>query len=626
MNIFALKTKLDRPCDACAVRKVKCDLENPCSRCIQHYLECSNSRRRGKSGPKRIHEKTRRSIQKISIYDGRGEAETDEIKGIKTNGIKAIRADCSHCSIPFEKIIPFIEIYQIWFYSIWPITSSSTLVSRIGSGTIDSCIMLDENNANEITFACALCATICQQLTFLSYKPPEMEYPEDISASEFAQEVLRIRLFHEYRQKPTVNTLLCLFFMYAYYTNKKGEHNTAAFYLREAVSLVQILGLTRTRSYKICTVTESHLLQKVYYNVLIAERYYCIENGSSALLDSTIPFPNLRNEKNPERIVGFLELIKIFSIPSKLFFDNLINELDDRDNLNKPTSELIASKNVTPANMIGTQKRLANIAPFPLTTDIQKLDLILSKSWIMSLAWRLSYDFNILISDAPQHHCLSMEFPFQIIGDFLTATKNLDTIAFECNRKGVQFKMLQIANTILISLKNCGPNKERLDSLKRLFELIFNPRELLFAIEELEHLEGINSILKSYCKYFQNEGLFDIETVFHTFFEPDVQEIHSEPDNERSNEDEIGDMIINHINMCGVNDEADERELTREVCKDKLRSSCSLDDFTFEQHPDTIELNDEKLNNIASEMLTRGNEGFNMEWTYEAFPFDTFPT
>lgn len=235
--------------------------------------------------------------------------------------------------------------------------------------------MLDENNANEITFACALCATICQQLTFLSYKPPEMEYPEDISASEFAQEVLRIRLFHEYRQKPTVNTLLCLFFMYAYYTNKKGEHNTAAFYLREAVSLVHILGLTRTRSYKICTVTESHLLQKVYYNVLIAERYYCIENGSSALLDSTIPFPNLRNEKNPERIVGFLELIKIFSIPSKLFFDNLINELDDRDNLNKPTSELIASKKCDSSKYDRNSKETSEYCTFSFDYRYSKVGL-----------------------------------------------------------------------------------------------------------------------------------------------------------------------------------------------------------------------------------------------------------
>ncbi|CUM64698.1 uncharacterized protein PRCAT00002307001 [Priceomyces carsonii] len=601
MSSFAMKYKLDRPCDACAIRKVKCDLANPCSRCIQHDIECSNSRVRRKCGPKKIHEKTRRAIQQTNRFD---------------SIIKA-KPDGNYCYIPLEKIIPFLQVYQVWFYSIWPLTSANTLISKICSATIDSTIKLDENNASEIAFAISLCAAIRQQLNLLSRKRPEMEYPEDISAVRFAEEVLRIRLLYEYRLNPNVNTLLTLFFMHAYYANTKGQHITSAFYLREAVSLVQILGLNKTRNYSGRTVAEAHVLQKVYYNVLIAERYHCIENGSSALLDSTIPFPYLRNEENPEKIAGFLELTKIFSIPSKSFLDDLISDWDNSGDLERPNYELSASKNVVPTTMIGIQKRLANIIPFPLTTDTDKLDLILSKSWMMALAWRLSYDSGILSYSAPQQPCFKMDFPFQIIQWFLADTKDLDTIAFECNRKGAQFKMLQIANTALISLKNCGQSEGRLDSLQQLFELIFNPKGLLYAEEEFEHLEGINTILKDYCKYFQTEGSFDIEVLLHIVFGSNVKEIQSEPENEMKNP-----------KISNTDDEHNENNLTRDTFKEAsnhfeipLTDYCNLNDLTIEPYSCTGELNDIRKSEFASEMCTSDSPNFDLEKVYQAFHF-----
>lgn len=55
-----------RACDACAIRKVKCEVQRPCKHCIANGLKCTQLRERKKSGPKNLHRKTLDSINSIS--------------------------------------------------------------------------------------------------------------------------------------------------------------------------------------------------------------------------------------------------------------------------------------------------------------------------------------------------------------------------------------------------------------------------------------------------------------------------------------------------------------------------------------------------------------------------------
>lgn len=47
-----------RACDACAVRKTKCEAQRPCRHCIHNNLECTQLRERKKLGPKNLRKKT----------------------------------------------------------------------------------------------------------------------------------------------------------------------------------------------------------------------------------------------------------------------------------------------------------------------------------------------------------------------------------------------------------------------------------------------------------------------------------------------------------------------------------------------------------------------------------------
>lgn len=55
-----------RACDACAIRKVKCETQRPCSHCVSNGLNCTQLRERKKSGPKNLHKKTLHSINSLS--------------------------------------------------------------------------------------------------------------------------------------------------------------------------------------------------------------------------------------------------------------------------------------------------------------------------------------------------------------------------------------------------------------------------------------------------------------------------------------------------------------------------------------------------------------------------------
>ncbi|EGV64176.1 hypothetical protein PSN45_003703 [Yamadazyma tenuis] len=58
-----------RACDACAIRKVKCEVQRPCHHCVANGLKCTQIRTRKKSGPKNLHRKTLDYINSLSTKE-----------------------------------------------------------------------------------------------------------------------------------------------------------------------------------------------------------------------------------------------------------------------------------------------------------------------------------------------------------------------------------------------------------------------------------------------------------------------------------------------------------------------------------------------------------------------------
>lgn len=60
------RKKYIRACDACAIRKTKCDESRPCRNCYSNNLECTELRERKKMGPKKLRNRTLETIKSLT--------------------------------------------------------------------------------------------------------------------------------------------------------------------------------------------------------------------------------------------------------------------------------------------------------------------------------------------------------------------------------------------------------------------------------------------------------------------------------------------------------------------------------------------------------------------------------
>ncbi|CAI5756318.1 unnamed protein product [Candida verbasci] len=383
------RSKHTRPCDSCAVRKIKCDFENPCSNCQKHNLTCTNDRKRKKSGPKNIKEKTRTTIYNLQT------------------------------KIPLEISLQCLRLYEAWYYGIWPVVSVDELIKN-----------------DSYSLICAISSVVVGQSLFIS-KPL---IPPQIMKIDFLNESLKNR-----SMEPSTESVLTSFFLHIAF-GLKGTQPVGICYLREAITLAQIIGLHKPETYAFIDRKEQHRLRKLYYLLLVSERFMCIEISMPVILEPTIPLPSLDDEEYSVLLNGFRQLVKVFAIPNKSFFNNF-NDIQ--------SSQLI----------ITVQRQLDSIGISEVAPDIQKTNIILSKYWMKSLTWNIAKNNNLLELDG----CLSIKYPFEIAQSFLKY--DLPILSFEFNGPGVSLKLLCIATALIDSIK-LSQDPSGYEYVQKLFNIV----------------------------------------------------------------------------------------------------------------------------------------------------------
>lgn len=480
MRKRSIRNKYTRPCDACSLRKVKCDLNTPCSRCTARNLPCTNNRVRKKCGPKHLHKKTRDIINEMS-RNPELEQPTENCAVQKISQDKSILHSFTP-SIRIEKSLSCLHVYQTWYYGVWPVISVAHLMSRLVRNNRDSgttSMIVGSDSLTAYALSCALSAAIMVQATFFSSNSDLIKLPTDVEPIDFANEALKARELSKFRMHPTPDTLLTSFFLYAYYINLKGGTTSAIVYLREAISIAQILGLHNESTYLDKPSPEVHRLRKIYYMLLVTERFMCIEDDVPVILEPLIPFPSINDEEYSTLICGFIELIKVFAIPDKKFFDR-IALLKFKDNNPIQAKELHSSSNsyLSSSWIVQIQQQLDTIQKNNEVPEVQKVNIIVSKYWMKSLIWHLAKKFNLLLNQNKMdpNDILSGLYPTSIAKRFLEDVSNLPLFAFELNGPGACFKIVEIADGLIDSIILCGirrgDNHVSYGYLRSIFNLI----------------------------------------------------------------------------------------------------------------------------------------------------------
>ena len=444
-----------RPCDSCSIRKVKCDLQIPCSRCVNHNIECTNKRMRKKCGPKKIHEKTREAIKNLNDSEN--------------NYRQQLQKDNFIPAFPLDKLLPSLNCYQTWYYGIWPVVSIAEITARVA-----------QNDVSAYALACAISGAILNQIAFISNNALYC-IPQNVKDLNFVGECIRARTYMNYQFTPSLEVLLTSFFLHVAEVNK-GSKAAGVLYLREAITMAQVIGLHNESTYQSKSIAEAHRMRKIYFLLLVTERFMCLDDSIPVVLENSIKEFSLNDEEYSVLIEGFKQLVRVFAIPLKSIFDNFIH-LNDSKSMPPEAAGLL--------NKI--QIELDSIRISPIAPDIQKANIMVSKYWMKALTWKITRS-NALLDDF--NISLSVNYPLEMTKRFLFEIKELPLSAFESNGPGVGFKLLTMA-TCLIDSINLSGDSSGFEYLQRIFDLISKLKntEIILPRREYEQVkDALNKI------------------------------------------------------------------------------------------------------------------------------------
>ncbi|ODV78864.1 uncharacterized protein CANTADRAFT_26001 [Suhomyces tanzawaensis NRRL Y-17324] len=452
------RPKYTHPCDACLLRKVKCDQLTPCSRCVKLSLPCTNKRQRKRSGGARLRQETREAIYRNALDD-------------PSSGTLSTTRRTFVPTLPMDKLLACLQIYQTWYYGVWPVVSVAQLILRLVTASSASAAVASFDTTDNIqaySLACALSAAIAIHATFITTSNALISLPPDLDLPYLVDEAVRARNFYNYRHHPSPESLLTSFFLYVYHVNVKGCLASAIMYLREAITMAQVLGMHSEGMYHRKLPAETHRLRKIYFLLLVTERFMSIEDDLPIILEPSIPYPLLEDEEYPCLLTGFTQLVRVFSIPDKSFFDRIIAmKVGAADTASGGTSApLLTGGAPTPgwcsANwIISVQHQLSYIKILTEIPDVQKLNILLSKYWMKSLTWDITKKNDLLVlGNTNVDESLQPILPILIAEQFLHDTKDLPLFAFESNGPGVCIKLIGMAEGLIDSISIIGFKNE----------------------------------------------------------------------------------------------------------------------------------------------------------------------
>ncbi|KAI9724832.1 MAG: hypothetical protein M1812_000108 [Candelaria pacifica] len=413
-----------RACDPCHRRKVKCNgQEYPCKNCLQSGLTCTFNAIPQKKGPKGSRAKViselratqRQSELAIKVEEG--------LHGIDTSPTSSVMAR----ELLSSGIIDVcIEKFFANLYPTMPILHRKSLqqaAMSIGSSLDTYCLFS------------SLCAFMLIQ--------PGRESPNidaRVSGTTLLEETLRVRRSCDYVEHTTLDTVTTSFFLFGCYFGL-NKHNTAWFYLREATTLVQNLGMQHESTYQSGDRTECLRGRRLFWLLFVTERAYALQRHRPLTLHATIALPTIDDDPDETTaIAGFIHLVNLFR-PFDDTFIGLWNK--SRDDCSTEWLSRLQQQlsKALPARHDGTENQVA--------------DLRTSQQWLRMIVWQLSISNGYLSSSSAQP-AMTFQYPIEIARDLATVTGQISHRSMEVHGIGLVEKLFDVACT-LTDVMACVP-------------------------------------------------------------------------------------------------------------------------------------------------------------------------
>lgn len=401
---------IGRACDACRRRKIKCTGAGlSCKNCASAGLSCTFNAVPMKKGPK---------VPNASV-------------------LQELRPPPNKPPIPLDALQECIEAFYSKLYLVMPIIDRNELLKGLD---------FDKMSSERFCLVLALCALTNLQV---------LNRPAD----ELIRETLRARQTFDYVENPTLDSVHISFFLFACYFGL-NTHNTAWFYLREAVTFAQIIGLDNEESYRgLSSRSGAAYRRRSFWVLFVTERAYSIQRHHSLSLQPSIDLPSSIDEDLSYNMEGFNYMVDLWS---QINADFLSMWNDKRHP-------------ISPEWMVSQHNKLCNALPKRLEiSEVQEADIMISQQWLRTILWQLSTS-RLLLSSGAADESLRFNFPIQISHDLLKITDRMSPETLEVHGIGICEKVFEVAST-LVDVMICDPalqdEEVKQKASNNLFELL----------------------------------------------------------------------------------------------------------------------------------------------------------
>ncbi|PTB35632.1 uncharacterized protein TrAFT101_009333 [Trichoderma asperellum] len=384
-----------RACDACHRRKVKCDGINPCRNCSSAQLSCTYNAIPQKKGPKGSRAKVISELRETQ----RQTSLSAKVQN-RMNGIPCPPAAQSLAPTPGMLTSDMVKECSQFFFD--HMNAQAPILDR---RQVEQQILYMEQNRDAYCLMTSMCAFVMLQpgMTMPAGDPYNLDMVPGaniISSQLLLEETLRVRKGYEYLEQITVNALATNFFLFGCYYGQEA-HEKAWYYLREATTMIQMIGMDKEDYYLQFDISEASRLRRLYWLFYVIERAYAIQRQRPLTLQATIKLPTLGDDPTDplsHQLNGFILLINLF----RPFDDAFTNTW------NKTRSHL------SPQYISGLQKQLNDAVQTLACHDPAWNDLNTNQQWLKNTVWQLSNGGAVATEGS-----MSFQFPMNVSREML---------------------------------------------------------------------------------------------------------------------------------------------------------------------------------------------------------------
>lgn len=307
-------------------------------------------------------------------------------------------------------LLQVLGIYRRRLYPIWPIVDVHQLKIEVTTGQDEQARLL---------------ATVIRLATIAQLKL------ENISQDEVPRASLE-----DCDDRLDLDGLRVAFFLHIYHENQVPGGKKSMTYLRQALTLAQMLRLDRESSYVGLPDAEQQMRRRILWLLFVTERGVALLHKIPAFLKPNINLPSLAGEDQTHVLPAFLKLVNLFWV-----FDQsgILEALQNSD------SDLSNMAAAARTSFDVLQSRLQDsAADYEPSNHVQNADIFVTRQWMRALLWRAGVRFGMSTSTNP----------FLIAKELVSFMSHLPKTAIEAHGPTLEFKTYDIATTVIDAMQS----------------------------------------------------------------------------------------------------------------------------------------------------------------------------